>query len=220
LIPAGAPEDNVSANTSTMKVGKDWSLEGDEAMDLKGAEAIDFRGELVNQSPEKVDRMLSDIFAYGRSDAEVSNIVHPEFRDSSQSLVIKAHVRERATNDLGQGGLLLNPWMSDAFERPLFTSNARHSAVQFYFPEKRVSTTTWNLAPEIKVEQLPKDVKIENDLGDFSHSCAQTGDTVTCTRTYSLKKTLLKTNIEYINAKKFFDEIAKQDQEVMVLQGK
>jgi len=26
------------------------------------------------------------------------------------------------------------------------------------------------IAPEIKVEQLPKEVKIENDLGGFSHS--------------------------------------------------
>ena len=220
MIPVGAMEDNVSTSTSTMKVGKDWSMEGDEQAEMKGAEAIDFRAELVNESPEKVERMLTDIFAYGRSEAEVSNIVHPEFRDSSQPIVIKAHVRERATNDLGQGGLLLNPWMGDAFERPLFTANARHSAVRFNYPEKRISTTIWQLAPEIKVEQLPKDVKIENDLGDFSHSCAQTGATVMCTRTYSLKKTLLKTNIEYFNAKKFFEEIAKQDQEVMVLQGK
>ena len=43
--------------------------------------------------------------------------------------------------------------------------------------------------------------------------------TVTCTRTYYLKKTLLQTNVEYANARKFFDEIAKNDQEVIVLKG-
>ena len=87
----------------------------------------------------------------------------------------------------------------------------------FNTPEKRVSTSTWQLAPEIKVEQLPKEVKIENDLGGFSHSCAQDNSTITCTRTYYLKKTLLQTSAEYVNARKFFDEIAKNDQEVIVL---
>ncbi len=220
MIPASTVEDNVSNANITMKVGKDWSMEGDEEVEMKGAEAIDFRADLVNEAPEKVERRLTDFFAYGRSDAEATILSHPEFRDSSQPMVIKAHIKERATNDLGQGGLLLNPWMGDAFDRPLFTAGTRHSAVKFYYPEKRISTTNWQLAPEIKVEQLPKDVKIENDLGNFSHSCAQNGTTVTCTRTYALKTTVLKTNVEYLNAKKFFDEIAKQDQEVIVLQGK
>jgi hypothetical protein len=219
LTPTGTLEDNVSTAMSTIRVGKDWSLEGDEETDMKGAEAIDFRSMLVNEAPEKLERTLTDMFAYGRSDAEVSKIVHPEFRDSSQPIVLKAHVKERATNELEQGGLLLNPWMGDAFERPLFTASVRHSAVRFNYPEKRISTSTWQLAPEIKVEQLPKDVKIENDLGGFSHSCTQSGTTVTCTRAYSLKNTLLRTNIEYLNAKKFFEEIAKQDQEVMVLRA-
>ena len=219
LLPAGTVDENVSTATSTIQVGKDWSLEGDEETDMKGAEAIDFRSMLVNEEPEKLEQTLSDMFAYGRSDAEVSNIEHPEFRDSSQPIVLKAHVKERATNELERGGLLLNPWMGDAFERPVFTASVRHSAVRFNFAEKRTSTSIWKLAPEIKVEQLPKDVKIENDLGAFSHSCTQSGTTVTCTRAYSLKNTLLKTNIEYLNAKKFFEEIAKQDQEVMVLRA-
>ena len=219
LIPAGTVDENVSFATSTMRVGKDWSVEGDEETNMKGAEAIDFRAALVNEAPETLERTLTDIFAYGRSDAEVSKIVHPEFRDSSQPIVLKAHVKERATNELEQGGLLLNPWMGDAFERPVFTASVRRSAVRFNYAEKRLSTTVWQLDPAIKVDQLPKDVKIENDLGGFSHSCAQNGATVTCTRSYALKNTLLKTNIEYLNAKKFFDEIAKQDQEVIVLRA-
>jgi hypothetical protein len=91
--------------------------------------------------------------------------------------------------------------------------------VRFYSPEKRVSTSEWKLAPDVKVEQLPKEVKVENDLGGFSHSCTQNGNTVTCIRAFYLKKTQLQTNVEYMNARKFFDDIAKNDQEVMVLRG-
>jgi hypothetical protein len=69
------------------------------------------------------------------------------------------------------------------------------------------------------VEQMPKEVKIDNDFGGFSRSCAQNDASVTCSRMFYLKKTLLLTNVDYAGAKKFFDEIAKDDQEVIVLRG-
>jgi hypothetical protein len=113
----------------------------------------------------------------------------------------------------------VNPWLDDQYNSPIFKASERHSAVRFYSPEKRVSTSEWKLAPDVKVEQLPKEVKVENDLGGFSHSCTQNGNTVTCIRAFYLKKTQLQTNVEYMNARKFFDDIAKNDQEVMVLRG-
>ncbi len=217
LIPAGTVDDNVSTSKTAMHIAKDWTTEGDTEFDMKGAEAIEFRADLMQEASEKLERRLNDIFAFGNSDAEVTQIAHPEFRDSSQPLVLKAHVRERLSNETGAGGLLLNPWIEDQYQQPRFTSNVRHSAVRFNNPEKRISISTWQLAPEIKVEQLPKEVKIENDFGGFSRSCAQSDATISCTRTFYLKKPLLTTNIEYLNAKKFFDEIAKDDQEVIVL---
>ena len=218
-IPDGSPDDNLSSTKATVQVAKDWTAEGDAEVELKGAEAIEFRDDLLEEAPEKVEQRLTDFFAYGHSDAEVSQIVHPDFQDSSQPFVLKAHFTEKLTNESGPGELLLNPWLDDQYERPLFKATVRHSAVRFNNPEKRVSTSTWQLAPEIKVEQLPKEVKIDNDLGGFSHSCTQNGNTVTCTRTYYLKKMLLQTTVEYFNARKFFDEIAKNDQEVIVLRG-
>jgi Transglutaminase-like superfamily/Domain of Unknown Function with PDB structure (DUF3857) len=216
-IPVGTMDDNISTSKFAMRISNDWTIEGDEEIDLKGAEAIDYRADLMDKAPEKLEQDLTDLFTYGHSDAQVTKISHPEFRDSSQPFVLKAHLRDPVMNEAGPDGLLLNPWLEDQYQWPRFTATVRHSAVRFNNPEKRVSTSTWQLAPEIKVEQLPKDVKIDNDLGGFSHSCAQNGATVTCTRTYYLKKLLLQTNVEYLNAKKFFDDIAKQDQEVIVL---
>ncbi len=219
VIPAGTADDNLSITKISMQVGRDWKAEGDAEINMKGTEAIDFRGDLLEESPEKMERRLTDYFGYGHADAVVSNIAHPDIRDSSQQLVIKAHLRQKLTDESGPGELLVNPWLDDQYNSPVFKARERHSAVRFDGPEKRVSTSEWKLAPEIKVEQLPKEVKIENDLGGFSHSCDQRGNTVTCTRAFYLKKTQLQTNVEYLNARKFFDEIAKNDQEVMVLRG-
>ena len=218
-IPAETVDENTSATKSTMQITKDWTIEGDEEVAMKGAEAIAFRADFVDEAPEKMEQRLTDYFAYGNSDAEISRVTHPEFRDASQPFVLKAHMKAKLANEIGPGELLLNPWLRDEYERPMFKTTARHSAVRFHNPETRTMTTLWQLPPEIKVEQLPKEVKIENDLGSFSHSCAQNGGAVTCTRSYSLKKMALQTNVEYLNAKKFFDDIAKQNQEVIVLRS-
>ena len=116
VIPAGYADDNVSTEKCTMHIAKDWTTEGDSEIELKGAEAIEFRADLMRTPPEKAgaasDRSLC---VCGNSDAEVTQIAHPEFRDSSQPFVLKAHLRERLTNELGPGGLLLNPWMEDQY---------------------------------------------------------------------------------------------------------
>ncbi len=218
-IPAGTPDDNLSVTKISLQVGGDWKAEGDAEINLKGTEAINFRGDLLEESPEKMERYLTDYFGYGRADAVVSNISHPDIRDSSQAFVLKAHLKQKLTDESGPGELLVNPWMDDQYNSPIFKASERHSAVRFYGPEKRVSTSEWKLAPEIKIEQLPKEVKIENDLGGFSHSCTQNGNTVACTRSFYLKKTRIQTTADYLDARKFFDEIAKNDQEVMVLRG-
>ncbi len=218
-IPAGTPDDNLSVTKISLQVGGDWKAEGDAEINLKGTEAINFRGDLLEESPEKMERYLTDYFGYGRADAVVSNISHPDIRDSSQAFVLKAHLKQKLTDESGPGELLVNPWMDDQYNSPIFKASERHSAVRFYGPEKRVSTSEWKLAPEIKIEQLPKEVKIENDLGGFSHLCTQNGNTVACTRSFYLKKTRIQTTTDYLDARKFFDEIAKNDQEVMVLRG-
>ena len=218
-IPAGTPDDNLSVTKISLQVGGDWKAEGDAEINLKGTEAINFRGDLLEESPEKMERYLTDYFGYGRADAVVSNISHPDIRDSSQAFVLKAHLKQKLTDESGPGELLVNPWMDDQYNSPIFKASERHSAVRFYGPEKRVSTSEWKLAPEIKIEQLPKEVKIENDLGGFSHLCTQNENTVACTRSFYLKKTRIQTTADYLDARKFFDEIAKNDQEVMVLRG-
>jgi len=218
-IPAGTPDDNLSVTKISLQVGGDWKAEGDAEINLKGTEAINFRGDLLEESPERMEQYLTDYFGYGRADAVVSNISHPDIRDSSQAFVLKAHLKQKLTDESGPGELLVNPWMDDQYNSPIFKASERHSAVRFYGPEKRVSTSEWKLAPEIKIEQLPKEVKIENDLGGFSHLCTQNGNTVACTRSFYLKKTRIQTTTDYLDARKFFDEIAKNDQEVMVLRG-
>ena len=65
-IPPGTPDDNVSTTNATLKVAMDWTTEGDSQVELKGAEAIDFRDDLLEESPEKLDQYLIDYFSSDR----------------------------------------------------------------------------------------------------------------------------------------------------------
>jgi hypothetical protein len=218
-IPATSPEDNQRVSKLAVQLSPDWKIQGDEEMDIKGAEAIDFRDTLLRLAPEKLNDHLTDYFAHDEADAVVSDIVHPDLKDSTQALVVKAKLQAKLADESGPGELLLNPWVADRFSTPLFKAEERHSEVRFDYPEKHVSTSTWTLPAQIQAASLPKEVNLDNSLGSFSHSCVQSGNTITCTRTFALKKMQLTDMNEYLSAKGFFDEIAKHDQEVIILRG-
>jgi hypothetical protein len=198
-------------------VNADWKTEGDAEVTLTGAWAMDFRGRLIGEAPEKINEELTDYFGSGRGDAVVSNMIHPDPKDTSQAFVLKAHVQDRVAPDSDTGGVLLHPWMGDRLRAPVFRSAQRQSFVQFYSPEKQVTTSTWELPLEIRVEKLPAEVNMQGEFADFSRSCTQSQNAVTCTRTYILKKTNMTDPNGYRNLKAFFDEVAQHDQEVIVL---
>ncbi len=216
-IPAGSPDDNVSASKFSLQLSPDWKVEGDAEVDLKGAEAIDFRSDLMDETPDKAEQRLTDYFGLGRGDAVVSGVTHPDFRDTAQPLVVKAHVAHTITEGGGPGEVLLNPWMGDQYRSPAFKSTQRQSFILFESPTKEVTTITLKLPVDIQVEKLPPDANMQGDMAEFSHSCMQSGDTVTCTRTLVLKKTSMNDPKGYPPVKKFFDEVAQHDQEVVLL---
>jgi hypothetical protein len=216
-IPQGSPDDNVSASKFSLQLSPDWKVEGDAELDLKGAEAIGVRSNLIDETPDKAEQRLTDYFGLGRGDAVVSGVTHPDLRDTSQPLVVKAHVQHTVVEEGGPGEVLLNPWMGDQYRSPAFKSTQRQSFILFESPRKEVTTITLKLPLDIQVEKLPAEVNMQGDMADFSHSCMQSGDTVTCTRTFVLKKTSMNDPKGYPPVKQFFDEVAQHDQEVVLL---
>jgi hypothetical protein len=64
-------------------------------------------------------------------------------------------------------------------------------------------------------------VNLQGDVADFSHACTQSGSTVTCTRTFTVRRTMMMGDpSSYSSVKRFFDEVAQHDQEVILLQKK
>jgi hypothetical protein len=219
-IPVNALEENLTETKLSSELKPGWKVESELAIAMKGAAAMEMRRDMQEEAAETLGQRLTNFLGKGLPDALVADVAHPDFNDSSQPLSLKAHMQYQITEEGGSGRRLLNPWVADRYASPLFKATERYSAVAFEFPEKRTCTSTWRLPAGVTAEQLPTEVRLADELGDFSHSCAQQADVVTCTRNLSLKKLLLQGMDEYRAAKKFFEDIARYDQDVMVLREK
>jgi hypothetical protein len=221
MIPYGAPEDNLSLWNYGMKIGSNLEVEGDEQMELKGVRAIDYRGNAIGENSDQLQQRLTKEFGLGHADSLVSDISHSDFRDTTQALALKAHIKYSVADESGPGEVLMNPWMEDVFRSSPFKSVDRKSYIHFQAPEKRVTTSSWTFAPDVRVEKLPAAVSLQSDLADFSHACTESGATITCTRTFIVKKTMMMGDpSSYTSVKRFFDEVTQHDQEVILLQKK
>ena len=216
-IPAGVPDDNVSVSKFTLQLSSDLKASGDAEITLKGIDAMNLRGDLIGEQPAKVDERLTNFLGFGREDVVLSDLAVPDLRDTSQPFILKAHLQHAIADEGGPGEVLLNPWIGDPMRTPVFRSTQRQSFILFEGAKKDVASITLKLPLGIDVEKLPAEVNIQGDMADFSHSCTQSGDTVSCTRTFTLKKALQTDPKGYPSVKTFFDEVAKHDQEVILL---
>ena len=120
-ISAGSPEDNVSSSKFSLQL--DSRLERrrrTQRWTSRVHEADRLRSDLMDQTPDKAEQRLTNYFGLGRGDAVVSGVTHPDFRDTSQPLVVKAHVKHTVAEAAGPGEVLLNPWMGDQYRSPAF----------------------------------------------------------------------------------------------------
>jgi Domain of Unknown Function with PDB structure (DUF3858) len=214
-VPRTQAADNQFSAKLTSEIRRDWTVQTDEEINFRGAPAIEFRGDLLSETPETLDKRLVDYLSFGVPEGAVSGIAHPDLRDTSEALAFKARLQHEIVDEAGQR--LLNPWIADRDRTVPFTSTERRSPVLFEYPQQRSSESVWKLPEGIRVDRLPQDVKLENDLGTFSRACAERAGTVTCTRSLQLNKMTITSTGDYMDAKKFFEEIAQHDREVIAL---
>ena len=217
LIPIYPADSNVVRTQILSELQPDGAVESSIETSYQGADARSIRRRFHDESTDKIEQAISDYLDTGLPESEFSDIEIPDFKDTARPTVLKTKVRFQLVEESGPGQLLLNPWVAERSYAPAFTSSERKSAVRFDFPKVRVSTSTWKLPEGASVEELPEEVAITNDLGEFTRSCAEQDGGIRCERKFVLRKMDLQTNLEYMQAKQFFEQVAKHDQEVILL---
>ena len=164
-----------------------------------------------------MEQAIWDYLDMGLPENEFSGLKYPDFKDTTRPAVLSANIRYRLVDESGPGQLLLNPWAAGRGSIPAFTASERKSAVRFDFPKTRLSTSTWNLPEGVTIEELPAEVAIANELGEFTSSCAEQEGRIICRRKFVLNKMVLQNTAEYMRAKQFFEQVARHDQDVILL---
>ena len=217
MIPVYSAESNTIETRLDAELKADGSVESRLESSYQGADAQSIRRHFQDEAADKIEQKIIDYLDMGLPESEFSNIEYPEFKDTDKPVVLKAELHFQLLDESGPGQLLLNPWVADRQYTPAFTSTERKSAVRFDFLKTRISTSTWRLPEGITVEELPKEVNIKSDLGEFSRACTEKDEVVSCKRKFVLNKMILQNMGEYRDAKQFFEQVAKDDQEVILL---
>jgi hypothetical protein len=217
-IPLESPRENVTHFGVESELLPDGQVHSELEVRVKGSPAFQMRALLLDQGPDELEESLQRLVSMDLSDARVGKISHPDFHDTSQELVLSANVEHRLFDEYAGSQILLNPWVGDRMDSPVFKEATRSSAVKFPFLETTTSTSSWQFPPTVRVEEIPSEVKLETDFAEFSHSCSRENENkVICTRTYLLKELRLETMDDYQRAKEFFEEVVRHDQEVLLL---
>jgi hypothetical protein len=217
VIPVYPAETNVVQTQLTSELHPDGAVEARLETSFQGADAQSVRRRFHEEPADRIEQEIMDYLDMGLPESEFSEIEHPDFKDTGKPVVLKAALRYRLIDESGPGQLLLNPWVAARSYTPMFTAMERQSAVRFDFPKTRISTSTWRLPQGVSVEELPEEVSITSDLGEFSRSCEEQDGAVVCNRKFVLQKMELMNTTDYQDAKQFFEQVARHDQEVILL---
>jgi hypothetical protein len=216
-IPLLAAENNAIETKLVSELLDDGAVEAKIESLFRGADARRFRRRFQDEPADKLEQALWDFLDMGLPESEFSETIHSDFKDTTKPATLATSLRYQLLDESEPGQLLLNPWLADRGNTPEFTATERKSAVRFDFPKTRITSSTWHLPENMTVEELPKDVSIKSDLGEFSRSCAEKDGDVVCERKFVLSKLDLQNFAEYMQAKQLFEQVAKHDQEVIVL---
>ncbi len=182
----GSPDNNLSTSKFNLKLDSNWKAEGDEQTSMTGVRGDRLSGQRDRRRSSQgatEPKQLPGIRTWIRGGFKPYSSRFPGHRAD------RRHQGARQILDYRRGWARRGADESVDGEMPIghapFKSTRRQSYIQFETPEKHVTTSTWTLPLDVQVEKLPDAVNMQSDMADFSHSCTQTANTITCMRTFA-----------------------------------
>lgn len=112
--------------------------------------------------------------------------------------------------------IYISPFLGEPIsDNPLKQDN-RSYPVDMSYPVKRIYSTTINIPAGYKVDFMPADDKILNDLFELNYNIKNEGNSVNVVFNYTFKKSIYNAS-DYQNLKYYFKEIIKKTNEKLVL---
>ncbi len=113
------------------------------------------------------------------------------------------------------GKIYLSPFLNEVMADNPLKQNSRSYPIDMTYPVKRNFTSTIMIPDGYKIEFLPEDEKILNEMFEMSYNIKREEKSISVCFSYAFKKTLYNA-ADYLNLKYYFKEIIKKGNEKMV----
>ena len=144
--------------------------------------------------------------------------------DESSVSILNQYTKEKPyifnfINSFGKeelnGKIYLSPFLNEVMADNPLKQNSRSYPIDMTYPVKRNFTSTIMIPDGYKIEFLPEDEKILNEMFEMSYNIKREEKSISVCFSYAFKKTLYNA-ADYLNLKYYFKEIIKKGNEKMV----
>ena len=172
-------------------------------------DALNFRNNYTNNA-EKVKQKLSS----KNYDIDDSSIKIQNYSDNTKpyKLMYSFTTKPEVVN----GKIYLSPFLEESLTDNPFKQRERKYPLDMIYPKKRVLTSTIPIPEGYKVDYLPEDLTIKNELFELNYAVKTLGDKLQVVLNYYFKKPIYQSD-KYIKIKYYFHEIVAKGNDKIVL---
>lgn len=217
-IPDGTPDDNRNERIVKLELQPDGSAKG--TLTLAGSGDLDMAlRSVLRDLPESKRRIWAESVAQGvGANARVSNVTVSDYKnlDKPVSVTMDVTFPSWANNS---GDLLLfkaKPDQTSGASSSPFREDFRKNPVSQMSPALGSSTLVVTLPKGYTVLSVPKPMEVKSDLGKFTRTVEQSGDTLTITTRGENYKAEVPAS-RYSEVKKYYEDYLKASDESVIV---
>jgi transglutaminase-like putative cysteine protease len=172
-------------------------------------DALKFRNFYGEDKKMIAKRLDENVFTVDESSISVKNLKH---FDLPYSMKFNTIFKTEKINEK----IYLSPFLDEPITENPLKQNSRTYPVDIIYPIKRSFNSVITIPDGYKVEFVPEDYKIKNDLFELNYNVKNDGKSISITFNYFFKKSVYAA-ADYLNLKYYFKDIIKKGYEKIVL---
>ena len=215
--PESSFDQNLSQTSWEIKLNPDLSVTGKVIIEAEGQEDLAFKNSLLKLKPTKRKEALLDFVSFWFIDVDLNRYEFKHLEEKDSSICIEGNF---AAEEFGieTGGKLFLP-VNFAIQRNIsqaFPKKERNFPVLFDYNFNTIDEVKIDIPNQFEIEFLPPNVLLDEDFGFFESSYEIVDNKIYHKRIFERKELFIPVE-EYDQLKSFYDKVAKEDNQKIIL---
>jgi hypothetical protein len=217
LTPGATYKDTVVDRQATLHLNADGTMTGTVRIAMTGAVALQWRHRALRKDAQAAEKAFSNKLEQEvPASVRVQGTTFTGLTDPSQALVAEVQVSGTMGSQAGKQVIVPGSFF-EAQEKPLFVAGTRQNPVDLDYPRLVRDGVKVILGPGLKVDAVPTSEQLPYPQNaEFITKYAGSGQVYQQARLLALGNVLYKAT-DYPQLKAFFQKLAAQDQQQVVL---